>query len=444
MAKVTVLTAVGTDMSSATQFVVPDRVRADVFTFLVDTFYYAFVMVLRVLTLIARIFVKIVTFVDSLIDTLRFWFFARNKKNRFLALNLAILNILIVIGGFMAIRGLYFGAQTLDYLVNVRHPPLSVAEVNTFMSPIYQTDLFIAAYAPKKVKAVTAQIPYFVYRVQPGDSLYTIALKYGISVNTIIAANNIKNANYLKIGQILKIPTRDGILYKVKNKTETLASIAKKYKKDVKLLAKVNNVKENAVLKQGTLVLIPGKPPTVKIKTKTTGGGTYLNGSYFTNIGGSCSFAIKFTGYGIQTTIVKPQVRYVSFIRYNPVAGSFGITSRFAGYRYKGYLHAGIDYSAAEGTPIIAVADGVVSRVEDPKKKLWGYGIFVKIYHPKVGLYTLYAHMLRRAPGVTIGTRVKAGQVIGYVGQSGWATGPHVHFEVIDRNRIRYNPVCFR
>jgi murein DD-endopeptidase MepM/ murein hydrolase activator NlpD len=88
-------------------------------------------------------------------------------------------------------------------------------------------------------------------------------------------------------------------------------------------------------------------------------------------------------------------------------------------------LHAGIDFAAPPGTPILAAGAG---RVVDAGPN-GGYGRWVKISHAD-GLATGYAHLSRIAPGVRRSARVRQGQVIGFVGSSGLSTGPHLHFEL--------------
>ena len=85
--------------------------------------------------------------------------------------------------------------------------------------------------------------------------------------------------------------------------------------------------------------------------------------------------------------------------------------------------HYGTDYAAARGTPIMAVANGLVTRAGYGK----GNGNYVKIKHDKT-YATQYLHMSRFAKGIRSGVHVKQGQVIGYVGSTGLATGPHVCF----------------
>jgi murein DD-endopeptidase MepM/ murein hydrolase activator NlpD len=89
-------------------------------------------------------------------------------------------------------------------------------------------------------------------------------------------------------------------------------------------------------------------------------------------------------------------------------------------------MHKGVDFAAATGTPILASGSGTVEFAG----KKGGYGNFIKIRHN--GQYqTAYAHLSRFAKGIGKGGKVKQGQVIGYVGSTGRATGPHLHYEVI-------------
>ena len=93
-------------------------------------------------------------------------------------------------------------------------------------------------------------------------------------------------------------------------------------------------------------------------------------------------------------------------------------------------MHRGTDFAAPEGTPIMASGDGRVTKVG------WcgGGGNCVKIKHNST-YQTIYAHMLKFASGVKTGTRVKQGQIIGFVGSTGKSTGPHLHYEVIENGK---------
>ena len=88
-------------------------------------------------------------------------------------------------------------------------------------------------------------------------------------------------------------------------------------------------------------------------------------------------------------------------------------------------MHEGVDFGAPRGTPIYAAGKGVVRRAE------WngGYGRYVEIAHPGP-FRTAYGHMARFADGVEPGTRVTQGEIVGYVGNSGRSTGPHLHYEI--------------
>jgi murein DD-endopeptidase MepM/ murein hydrolase activator NlpD len=94
--------------------------------------------------------------------------------------------------------------------------------------------------------------------------------------------------------------------------------------------------------------------------------------------------------------------------------------------------HLGIDYAAPVGTPVYAAGDGVV--VEKGRKK--GNGRYVRIRHTNREYETYYLHFSRFARGVNVGTRVRQGDVVGYVGASGYATGPHLDFRVKKSGRF--------
>ena len=90
--------------------------------------------------------------------------------------------------------------------------------------------------------------------------------------------------------------------------------------------------------------------------------------------------------------------------------------------------HTGTDYAAAMGTPIRAIGDGVVIFAG----RRGGYGNAVDIRHAN-GMVSRYGHMRNFATGTRVGTRVTMGSTIGYVGMTGYATGPHLHFEILVR-----------
>lgn len=101
-------------------------------------------------------------------------------------------------------------------------------------------------------------------------------------------------------------------------------------------------------------------------------------------------------------------------------------------------LHAGVDFAAPRGTPIYAAGDGTVTRAN----YFGSYGNYVSIRHAN-GYETAYAHLNGFARGIKSGTRVRQGQVIGYVGTTGRSTGPHLHYEV-HVNGKKMNPLALK
>jgi murein DD-endopeptidase MepM/ murein hydrolase activator NlpD len=122
------------------------------------------------------------------------------------------------------------------------------------------------------------------------------------------------------------------------------------------------------------------------------------------------------------------------FLLRRPVEGSGRLSSRY-GYRIHPIfktrrLHSGVDLAAPRGTPIYAGGDGEV----DIAGWTGGYGQYVAIDHVN-GFRTTYAHMNRIAPGLKPGSRVRQGQLIGYVGSTGNSTGNHLHYEILINGR---------
>lgn len=117
------------------------------------------------------------------------------------------------------------------------------------------------------------------------------------------------------------------------------------------------------------------------------------------------------------------------FLNRRPLEGGGTLRSRF-GYRIHPIfktrrLHTGVDLAARSGTPIYASGDGVIEYYK------WqsGYGNKIEIKHVN-GYETAYGHLSRFVDGMDVGTHVRQGQLIGYVGSTGQSTGPHLHFEI--------------
>jgi len=111
------------------------------------------------------------------------------------------------------------------------------------------------------------------------------------------------------------------------------------------------------------------------------------------------------------------------------------ISSRFTNSRYHPILntwrsHRGVDYAADAGTEIMATSDGVVIQ----RGPNGGLGNAIEIRHPN-GFVTRYGHMRAFRSGIVVGSRVRQGDIIGYVGMTGLATGPHLHYEMLRSGR---------
>ena len=115
-------------------------------------------------------------------------------------------------------------------------------------------------------------------------------------------------------------------------------------------------------------------------------------------------------------------------VQFRRISGGYGRRYHPILRRYR--AHLGTDYAAASGTPIYATADGIVRRAG----RWGGYGLVVTVEHAK-DIETRYGHMSRVAPGMQPGTRITQGQTIGFVGMTGLATGPHVHYEFLKNDR---------
>ncbi|MCC6599502.1 MAG: M23 family metallopeptidase, partial [Crocinitomicaceae bacterium] len=129
-----------------------------------------------------------------------------------------------------------------------------------------------------------------------------------------------------------------------------------------------------------------------------------------------------------------PAIQPVSNVDLRRIASGFGI--RIHPIYKIAKLHTGLDFTAEIGTEVYATGDGSIEAVDS---KLSGYGHHVVIQHG-YGYETLYAHM----SGVNVrpGEKVKRGQIIGYVGNTGASTGPHLHYEVI-KNGEKVDPAFY-
>lgn len=229
-----------------------------------------------------------------------------------------------------------------------------------------------------------------IYDVQEGDTLSFIASDFGVSVETIIWANNLSNINAIKPGDELKIPPVDGVIHKVK-KGDSVKSIAKKYGSDEEKVIAFNALpKDGAIQIDAELIVPGGKISAPKTSTAHSSSSTIKRFAYLPDLGGF--FII-------------------------PTAG-----------RNWGRIHGrnGIDIANSCGTPIFASADGSIA-IADAVGWNGGFGKFIKMLHSN-GTETIYAHASKLLIGT--GETVQKGQQIALMGTTGRSTGCHLHFEV--------------
>lgn len=243
------------------------------------------------------------------------------------------------------------------------------------------------------------------YSVQPGDTVSTIAEKFGISTDTIRWANNLKNDKSIKAGQEIKILPVTGIAHKVQ-RGETVWSIAKKY----------------SVNPQG-IVDFPFN--------------TFVNDEKFTLAVGQ----ILIVPDGVMPK-VKPWQPRVYIAQKTPDAGTVTATGIFVwptsgritqGYRW---YHKGVDIANKAAPNILAADAGVITAAGWPRG---GYGKRVIIDHGN-GYQTLYAHMSQIY--VQTGQSINRGDSIGQMGATGRVTGVHLHFEII-KSGVKVNPLNY-
>jgi len=233
------------------------------------------------------------------------------------------------------------------------------------------------------------------YTVRSGDTLTGIASHYGVTMMTVWWANKLTSKDDLHVGQKLIIPPVNGLIVNVKD-GDTLDSLATAYKVEATDIVAVNQLDDPTLIIGQTLILpdavgapIPTPKPTPRPPSGGGGGG---GGGPSTYGGGSFTW---------------------------PVSGGGNYISQ-----YFHYGHYGLDIAADYGSTVRAAASG---RVIFAGWKNNGGGYQVWISHGS-GLYTTYNHM--SAVSVSSGANVAEGQRVGRIGSSGWATGPHLHFEV--------------
>lgn len=279
------------------------------------------------------------------------------------------------------------GSQSKPQVLGVGGPSES-AESSL---PTVQNSALIASRNPAGTLPSTSADRILVYTVQVSDTPGRIAETFGISLNTLLWANNIRNANLIKVGDDLVILPVTGVQYEVK-KGDTIESIAKKFKGDVNEILSFNGLAIGEKLEAGNIIIIPDGE---FILTSPALSETRITASRFANL------REEVVGYYMR-----------------PILG--GRKSRGVhGYN-------GVDLANSCGLPVMASAGGTIIIA---RSSGWngGYGKYTVISHPN-GTQTLYAH-LSNILG-TVGQTLDQGSQIGMIGSTGNSTGCHLHFEV--------------
>lgn len=253
------------------------------------------------------------------------------------------------------------------------------------------------------LESVKPRADILEYTVAAGDTVSTIAEKFGVSIDTIRWENKLKTATSIKPGQVLRILPTSGVLHKVSH-GDTVYSIAEKYQIDAQAIV---DWPYNSFANDETFALAVGQtlmiPEGIMPKEVPTAPRTMF---------------AQVPGAGLGTG----QFAW-------PVGGR--ITQSYSWY------HKALDIANKEAPVILAADSGTVIVAGWPSP--WDYGNRIMIDHGN-GLVTLYGHLSQIY--VSAGQRVEKGSVIGKMGSTGRSTGNHLHFE-IRHNGSADNPLNY-
>jgi len=237
-------------------------------------------------------------------------------------------------------------------------------------------------------------LSFVFYRILPGENLYSVASKFGLSMATVLSLNSLDNAHSIGVGQKILLSTRSGILYNSTN-DESIKDITERYEISIKDTSLVNAL-EKTTIQAGETLFLPDANLSFKAMAK-------LLGFQFVN----------------------------PVPRYRRISSHFGW--RWHPILHKRKLHAGIDFAARTGTPILAAREGRIIYTG------WSgaNGLFIKIRHNN-GFTTSYSHLSKIR--INRNTWVKTGDRIGDIGSTGRSTGSHLHFEIHKYGQAK-NPI---
>jgi murein DD-endopeptidase MepM/ murein hydrolase activator NlpD len=240
------------------------------------------------------------------------------------------------------------------------------------------------------------------YTVKNGDTLTSIANRYGVSMMTVWWANKITSKESLKVGQDLVIPPVNGLVVTVKT-GDTLETLAATNKIDTTDIAKLNGLEDSNLI-VGQVLVLPGAKgaPLPTASPRPTNKPSFSGGSD-SGGGGNAGVAPKYNGGPWAWPVI---------------GGGNYISQNFH------YGHYGVDIAAEYGSTVVSALAGTVVYAGWANT---GCGYTVIIRHIN-SLYTMYCHNSKVL--VANGQSVSRRQPIARIGSTGWATGPHSHFAV--------------
>ncbi len=248
--------------------------------------------------------------------------------------------------------------------------------------------------------------------VKKGDTLYSIARRYDMSISELIELNGIDSPDQLYVGQVLKMSSSSAYIVK---KGDTLASIARRYNTTYQALASKNNIKPPYALNVGQRIVIPGSnAKAIKQNRQTQQSTKQTAQSSLKNT--SKQLSSQKSSAPSRPVSVKRNAKFVW-----PVSGKVILNFGAMG---KGRKNDGVNISAPIGTTVKAGDKGVVAYAGNALK---GFGNLILVKHPD-GYITAYAHLDKIL--VQKGQSVKRGEKIATVGQTGGVNQPQLHFEV--------------
>ena len=236
--------------------------------------------------------------------------------------------------------------------------------------------------AADRATGVHSGVRYARYQVGAGDTLAGLADRFGITLDTIISFNDIKRERDLKPGRELIIPDRSGIRYVVR-RGDNLSRIAMRHGVSLPALLDINEV-ESSLVTPGQSLLIPGAGLSENARNRVLG----------------------------QLFVRPARGRVTSGYGYG--------NDPFTGLRK---FHNGIDIVNQRGTPVVAAMSGTVVKAGYNGN----YGRYLILRHAD-GFQTLYAHLDKAL--VTVGDRIRQGQQVGEMGNTGYSSEDHLHFSI--------------